>query len=207
MIPALHRPVPHPLNTENPFGQPLFAYSEWGYLGHHGIDFLCPVGTPVRASDGGTVVNAGPNGTAGWMVTLRHSWGVTRYLHLSDWYFKAGAPVERGQVIGLSGGAPEHPGAGMSTGPHLHLDMYPDGESRDNGYGGRVDPVPYLEGNGMSLEGTVASLEGTVSQDFIDRLRGYAAELSRARGPGVARRRTIADELRHDAETLEAVLS
>ena len=196
MIPALHRPVPHAINKENPFGQPDPDYTALGYLGHPGVDFLCPLSSDVDACDSGRVDSAGAAGTAGNMVVLRHSWGRSRYLHLTTWVVNPGQAVARGQLIGFSGST------GMSTGPHLHWDIYPHGEPYGNGYGGRVDPVPYLEGNGMSLEGTEASLEVTVS-----RLRGYAAELSRARGPGVARRRTIADELRHDAETLEAVLS
>ena len=202
MIPRLHRPVPQAINKENPFGQPDPAYTGLGLAGHPGVDFLCPLSSDVDACDSGRVESAGAAGTAGNMVVLRHSWGRSRYLHLTTWVVNPGQAVARGQLIGYSGST------GMSTGPHLHWDIYPHGEPYGNGYGGRVDPVPYLEGNGVSLEGNGVSLEGNgVSlEGTVSRLRGYAAELSRARAPSVARRRTIADELRHDAETLEPVL-
>ena len=74
------------------------------------------------------------------MVSLQHSHGITRYLHLDRLAYgvQAGVHVTRGQLIGYSGNT------GLSFGDHLHLDYYPVDEPKDNGYGGRVDPLPYL---------------------------------------------------------------
>lgn len=138
----LLRPVDKrwPVNLDNPFGQPDPAYTELGYRGHPGTDFKCPIGTPVYAAARGTVLHTGPAGTAGIMVDLQHTFGRTRYLHLSASLVVADLAVEAGDIIGLSGNT------GLSAGPHLHLDFYSNSEPMNNGYAGRVDPLLYMEG-------------------------------------------------------------
>ncbi len=133
------------INPDNPFGANPELYAPLGYSGHMGVDFSCPVGTPVRAAAAGYVVSCGPHGSAGNIVRLRHDGliepmfgGDTRYCHLSEWMVGPSDDVERGHVIGLSGNT------GFSEGPHVHFDLWLDTEPPDNGYGGRVDPAPYL---------------------------------------------------------------
>ena len=43
------------------------------------------------------------------------------YCHLSQFAVRPGQVVGAGSLIGLSGGQPGAPGAGNTTGPHLHL--------------------------------------------------------------------------------------
>jgi murein DD-endopeptidase MepM/ murein hydrolase activator NlpD len=83
---------------------------------HQGLDFAVGTGTPVAAVNAGTVVLARPLYFEGNCVVLDHGQGLlTLYLHLSEFKVKEGDQVERGQVIGLSGGT------GRATGPHLHI--------------------------------------------------------------------------------------
>lgn len=87
---------------------------------HTGIDFLCPVGTPILASESGTVVYAGwKNGGYGYCVFIRHSdHNTTIYEHLlSTIPVAVGQKVARSQIIGYSGST------GNSTGPHLHFEI------------------------------------------------------------------------------------
>ena len=138
--PKLSRPVAAdiPLLRSNPFGAPDPIYTALGYAGHPGIDFEAPEGTPVYACAAGIVGWAAPAGTAGNMVRLVHHFGKTRYLHMSEISVQWGDAVTRGQQLGLSGNT------GDTTGPHLHLDLYLVGVKPQNGYGGRVDPLPYI---------------------------------------------------------------
>ena len=86
--------------------------------GHKGIDYACPEGTPVLASESGNVVYAGYDNTGyGYMVKIKHADGnTTLYAHLSKIVVYVGQKVERSQVIGYSGNT------GNSTGPHLHFE-------------------------------------------------------------------------------------
>ena len=129
-------PVDAALNEENPFGANPELYAPLGYPGHPGIDFLADH-QPVVACEAGTVTLAGPYGNAGNIVRLRHEGFETRYCHLSEVHVEAGQWVDRGQQIGISGET------GFAQGPHLHLDLWLDGER--NQYQGRVDAAPYLE--------------------------------------------------------------
>ena len=59
--------------------------------------------------------------------------------------------VMEGTPIAMVGGAYNGP-LGFSTGPHMHIEVFPDGNI---GYGGSTDPVPYLLAMGMVLDGSV----------------------------------------------------
>lgn len=89
---------------------------------HSGIDFAGPRGTPIRATQTGTVVYAGPRGAYGRFVEIDHGNGFrTRYAHMHRIRVKVGQKVEFGQKIGTIGST------GRSTGPHLHYELWFDG--------------------------------------------------------------------------------
>lgn len=87
---------------------------------HTGIDYGTPVGTPILASEAGTVAFSGWDNTGyGNTVILQHGDGkATLYAHLQgiEAGIAVGVKVERSQVIGKSGST------GNSTGPHLHFE-------------------------------------------------------------------------------------
>jgi murein DD-endopeptidase MepM/ murein hydrolase activator NlpD len=93
---------------------------------HPGIDIAVPIGSPVRASGGGTVLQAGEEAEYGVFVLLEHPNGYqSMYGHLSRVTVAAGQAVEAGQVIGLSGNS------GRSSAPHLHFEIRHDGQPID----------------------------------------------------------------------------
>lgn len=98
---------------------------------HAGVDMTAPYGTPVVATAPGIIATAGSCGGYGLCVAIDHGGGVaTVYGHLSRVDVAPGAPVGRGQPVGLVGST------GVSTGPHLHYEVRRNGQP--------LNPVPYL---------------------------------------------------------------
>lgn len=99
---------------------PLLGYSRF----HRGIDFGAAYGSPILAATDGVVAFAGWHGGHGKYVKLNHSGGLaTAYAHMSRFAVSPGQRVRQGQVIGYVGST------GLSTGPHLHYELYRNGEA------------------------------------------------------------------------------
>lgn len=93
---------------------------------HTGLDFRVTSGTPIVATNSGTVVLARPLYFEGNCVMIDHGQGLlTMYLHLSEFKVKEGDAVKKGQILGLSGGT------GRATAPHLHFAVRWRGEYLD----------------------------------------------------------------------------
>lgn len=106
---------------------------------HDAIDIPTPQGTAVRAPADGYIYYILPP-TDGWYsyMAIKHANGlVTVYGHLSYVYGSLFQVVKKWDIIALSGWIPGTPGAGpMTSGAHLHFEVWKDGES--------VDPLRYL---------------------------------------------------------------
>ena len=103
---------------------------------HEGIDYPIPAGSPVYAAKDGNIVSARTERGFGYTIRIDHGNGVsTLYAHLRE-YVKTSGRVRAGEMIARSGGVPGEPGAGRSTGAHLHFELIV-GNSQ-------VDPRPYL---------------------------------------------------------------
>ena len=97
---------------------PILGFSRM----HKGIDIGAPTGTPVFAVVDGVVRSAGWTGGYGNFIKLAHAGALmTGYGHLSRIAVGAGQHVRRGEVIGYVGST------GMSTGPHLHWEVWKNG--------------------------------------------------------------------------------
>ena len=108
----------------------------WGKM-HEGNDFGTPVGTPVHSMSTGTITFAGWEGGYGNKVEITYWDGTTSvYGHLSSIRVSVGQQVTPGEVVALSGNT------GHSTGPHLHLEIHPNG-------GAAIDPAPWLHTHGL----------------------------------------------------------
>ena len=110
------------------FGNTPFATQNpqvYGGKGHNGIDIRASVGTLVKASRTGTVVDTGNTDnncrgvSYGKWVLIKHDNNLsTLYAHLSLIKVSPGQSVETGQIIGYSGNT------GFATGPHLHFTVF-----------------------------------------------------------------------------------
>lgn len=101
---------------------------------HSGLDLRTLIngspsmGLQLRAPAAGVVLKTIRNGRfTGNAVFLSHGDLMTVYLHMSEMYVVPDDVVEIGETFGLTGGAPGHPGAGLSSGPHLHFEVRKNG--------------------------------------------------------------------------------
>lgn len=91
---------------------------------HSGVDFSAGYGSPIYAASDGSVTYAGRKGGYGKFVKLNHSGSLaTGYAHMSRISVRSGQRVRRGQIIGYVGST------GLSTGPHLHYELYRNGRA------------------------------------------------------------------------------
>lgn len=105
--------------------------TRWGRM-HYGIDLAAPVGTKIRASDGGTVIFAGRQGSYGNVIKINHGGNrVTVYAHCSKLLVSKGNKVYQGQHIANVGNT------GRSTGSHLHFEVRINGVAKN--------PLKYLK--------------------------------------------------------------
>jgi murein DD-endopeptidase MepM/ murein hydrolase activator NlpD len=129
------------------YTRPLSSYtltSSFGESGsrwsntHTGQDFAAPTGTPVKAVHTGTVTEAGWAGSYGYRIVLTLEDGTEIwYCHLSSMTITSGK-VTTGDTIGRVGAT------GNVTGPHLHLEVRPGGDSP-------IDPVAWMRERGVSV--------------------------------------------------------
>jgi LysM repeat protein len=100
-----------PVNSRN--------YTQYYWYGHPGVDVALGEGSPVFASDTGTVTFAGWNLFGyGNLIVVNHGNGYeTFYGHLSSINVVPGQIVYQGNVIGATGDS------GNSSGPHIHFEI------------------------------------------------------------------------------------
>ncbi|MFG2814758.1 M23 family metallopeptidase [Streptomyces sp. NPDC048410] len=118
------------------FGQ---AGSMWSSGYHTGLDFAAPTGTLIKAIHSGTITEAGWAGAYGYRTILTLDDGTELWFcHQSSISVSAGQKVSTGEVIGRVGAT------GNVTGPHLHLEVHPDGQPTG------IDPGAWLRGKGLT---------------------------------------------------------
>lgn len=126
-----------PVNAPNgsPFGMRFHPILHYWRM-HWGTDFGAACGTPIRAMANGKVVSAGwtSSGFGNYTIIsygkMKGAQLASGYAHQSKIVVKAGQYVAQGQIVGYVGTT------GLSTGCHLHLQIYRNGE--------RVNPMKYL---------------------------------------------------------------
>ena len=97
-----------------------------GIKPHLGIDIAGPLDAPVMAAAQGVVERTGTDSFLGNFVEIRHGLGyLTVYGHLSRIAVGKGDQVEAGQVVAYMGES------GQASGPHLHFEIWQQGEAVD----------------------------------------------------------------------------
>lgn len=90
---------------------------------HYAVDIVVPRNSPVKAAAQGNVIFAGWTTETGYVVIIDHPYNmITVYKHNASLNVRQGDTVEPGQVIAIAGNS-----GTMTTGPHLHFELWSDG--------------------------------------------------------------------------------
>ena len=114
--------------TENNFTlfTPVTGVITQGYSpseNHFAVDISVPEKTPVKAVSDGTVILAEWTSETGYVVIIKHQQNlISVYKHNESLAVNQGDLVLSGEVIGFAGST-----GTLSTGPHLHLELWSDG--------------------------------------------------------------------------------
>lgn len=99
---------------------------------HFGIDIATTNRAVFKAVADGTVINSGWTINSGYVIYIQHADGMLSvYKHCSELFKQDGDIVLKGEEIGIVGNT-----GLLSTGPHLHFELWKDGVSQN--------PINYL---------------------------------------------------------------
>ena len=91
---------------------------------HFGVDVVAAKDTPIKSILDGVVISAEQSVSTGNSVYIQHQKNVVSvYKHNSVLLVKTGDVVKTGQAVAIIGNSGE-----MTTGPHLHFEMWYDGK-------------------------------------------------------------------------------
>lgn len=100
---------------------------------HFAVDVVLAKDTPIKATADGTVIFAEWTAQTGFVIILEHSNGlISVYKHNASLTKAQGDLVKAGEVIATSGNTGE-----LTTGPHLHFELWSDGYS--------VNPTNFID--------------------------------------------------------------
>lgn len=111
-------------------GDGRFLAPRSGGRRHRGVDVTAALNSPVRSIRSGRVVEAGVHRGLGQFVEIEHRRGLrSRYAHLNAVVVRVGSRVPQGALIGRVGKTGNARSALIH--PHLHLEVWRDGEAVD----------------------------------------------------------------------------
>jgi murein DD-endopeptidase MepM/ murein hydrolase activator NlpD len=100
---------------------------------HYAVDVVVANNAPVKAAADGRVIFSEWSAATGHVIIIEHNYGlITVYKHNSSLTKEQGDFVSSGEVIALAGSSGE-----LSTGPHLHFELWKDGNP--------VNPSDYID--------------------------------------------------------------
>ncbi|EDM45351.1 putative peptidase [unidentified eubacterium SCB49] len=90
---------------------------------HYAVDVVTVKGAPIKAAADGTVIFAEWTSDTGYVILLKHASNfISVYKHNASLLKTQGELVKAGEVIAIAGNT-----GNLSTGPHLHFELWMDG--------------------------------------------------------------------------------
>lgn len=105
-------------------------------IGEYGQDYAVPVGKPIYSPIAGVFATEDKGKKAWGKRAFVHASSGLSFAagHLTAFAAVAGQKIQKGQLIGYSGGAATDPSSGVSTGPHVEVQFF-------NAAGNYLDPA------------------------------------------------------------------
>lgn len=108
LFPPVNGPISEPYNVKEK---------------HYAVDIVVAKDTPIKAVADGVVIFAEWTASTGYVIIIEHSYGlISVYKHNTSLTKTQGDLVKAGEVIATAGNSGE-----LSTGPHLHFELWNDG--------------------------------------------------------------------------------
>ncbi|PRX56923.1 M23 family metallopeptidase [Flagellimonas meridianipacifica] len=102
-------------------------------LKHYAVDIVAPRGTPVKSVANGTVLFSEWTSQTGYVIIVKHQDDLTSvYKHNGSLSKSQGDLVRAGEVIAEVGNTGE-----LTTGPHLHFELWKNGKP--------INPLNYID--------------------------------------------------------------
>lgn len=90
---------------------------------HYAVDIVVAKDSPIKSTADGVVIFSEWTPTTGYVIIIEHSYGlISVYKHNASLTKTQGELVKAGEVIATAGSSGE-----LSTGPHLHFELWNDG--------------------------------------------------------------------------------
>lgn len=100
---------------------------------HFAVDVTAPINTPIKSVANGTVVFSEWTAETGYVIIIEHDEGLLSvYKHNGSLSKEQGDIVRAGEVIASVGNTGE-----LTTGPHLHFELWSDGDT--------VNPLNFID--------------------------------------------------------------
>ena len=124
------QPTPFPKNNKKSLASGLFPPMNGTVTGpfnskseHYGVDIVAGEKEPIKAISAGIIIFADWSVDTGWVIAIQHYNNlVSISKHCSVLFKKVGNLVRSGDVVALMGNSGE-----LSTGPHLHFELWNEG--------------------------------------------------------------------------------
>ena len=102
---------------------------------HYAVDIVVPRNAPIKSVADGRVIFAEWTAETGYVMIIEHSYGLlSAYKHNASLTKAQGDMVRAGEVIAMAGSTGE-----LTTGPHLHFELWNEGNP--------VNPSEYIDFN------------------------------------------------------------
>ncbi len=100
---------------------------------HYAVDVVVPRNAPIKSAADGRVLFSEWSAATGFVIIIKHDFGlISIYKHNASLTKEQGDLVKAGEVIATAGSTGE-----LSTGPHLHFELWLEGNP--------VNPTDYID--------------------------------------------------------------